>query len=284
MESKFFSTHTINEYTTMIIGLAGENCILFEGEEKALLFDGLTGAGSLKAFVREMTDKPVQMVLSHAHPDHEGAVFEYGECLMHPDDIYLLYSDFSASIEARLDFVNTEVPYAPPHRTKARREDMVPPCAVKTFPVRNGDTFDLGNRILEVIHVPGHTKGSIVLLDRDARSLYSADAINPNTLLHLPGAATVEEYLEAVRHLKKYQQAFDCVYTGHAIEPVPASIVDDAIELCGRIMERTDDAVPEEGGLGGPCLRAAKVTSDFRPLYGGYSNICYREDRIFGRG
>ena len=76
MESIFFTSYEINSYTTLIVGLAGENCVLFEGNERALLFDGLTGAGSLKAFVRELTDKPVFMVLSHAHPDHEGAVFE----------------------------------------------------------------------------------------------------------------------------------------------------------------------------------------------------------------
>ena len=282
MESKFFSTVKINDSTTMIVGLAGENCILFEGAEHALLFDGLSGAGSLRAFIREMTDKPVFMVLSHAHPDHEGAAFEYGTCFMHPDDIALMYSDFSAGIDRRLDFVNSGAPYAPPHRYKAKREDIIPPCPVKTYPVYNGDRFDLGGVELEVVHVPGHTRGSITLLDRKARSLYSADAINPNTLLFLNGSTTIEEYLESVQHLKTYQQAFDDVYTGHAADPVPATIVDDAIALCRRILARTDDALPEEGQFG-PCLRASAVTPDFRPVCGGYSNICYLENRIYGR-
>ena len=87
MKSKFFETNRINEYITQIIGLAGEQCYLIEGNDRALLFDGLCGEGSLKSFVRELTDLPVQMVLSHAHPDHCGAVFEYGECYMHPDDM-----------------------------------------------------------------------------------------------------------------------------------------------------------------------------------------------------
>ena len=282
MESIFFTSYEINSYTTLIVGLAGENCVLFEGNERALLFDGLTGAGSLKAFVRELTDKPVFMVLSHAHPDHEGAVFEYGECFMHPDDIGLLYSDFSAGVERRLDFVNTEFPYAPPHRTKAAREDIVPPCPVKTWPVYDGDLFDLGSVKLEVIHVPGHTRGSIVLLERESHSLYSADAINPNTLLCLPGSTTIEEYYASVQHLKEYQDAFDRVYTGHAADPVPAAIVDDALALCRRILERKDDAVEEMGNFG-PCLRASAVTEDFRPVCGGYSNICYLEDRVFGK-
>ena len=46
MKSKFFETNRINEYITQIIGLAGEQCYLIEGNDRALLFDGLCGEGS----------------------------------------------------------------------------------------------------------------------------------------------------------------------------------------------------------------------------------------------
>lgn len=276
--NRFFTTNRINDYTTMIIGVAGENCVLFTGRDKALLFDSLSGAGSLKAFVREMTDLPIIPVLSHAHPDHEGGFFEYGECCVHPDDMDLFYSDYASGVEGRLNFVNTRAPYAPPHRLKVRMEDMVAPCAVKLSPVYNGDVFDLGGVQLEVIHVPGHTKGTIALLDREAELLYSADAINGNTLLHLEGSATVEEYRNAVEHLKTYQDAFTHTYTSHSALPVPASIVDDALMVCDKILAREDDAVQEEGHL-----RAMAVYGNCRPVYGGESNICYLEDRIFGK-
>lgn len=282
MESKFFTSSVIDDKTTFITGLAGENCILFEGDHHALLFDSLTGAGSLKAYVRELTDLPIIPVLSHAHPDHEGGFFEFGACYMHPDDIPLLYSDFSAGSESRLEFVNNEAPYAPPHRTRARHEDIISPCAIKAYPVYEGRIFDLGGRKLEVIHVPGHTRGSIVLLERELHSLYSADAINPNTLLHLPGSTTVEEYKKSVEHLKTYQVLFDRVYIGHSTEALPASIVDDAVLVCSKILDGEDSAIPEEG-FGGSYFRAMEVDSEFKPAYGGYSNICYLKDRIHGR-
>ena len=50
--SKFFTAHKIYENVTQIGGLGGELCYLIEGEERVLLIDGLTGIGSLKAFVR----------------------------------------------------------------------------------------------------------------------------------------------------------------------------------------------------------------------------------------
>ena len=281
MKTKFFETNKINEYITQIIGLAGEQCYLIEGNDRALLFDGLCGEGSLKSFVRELTDLPVQMVLSHAHPDHCGAVFEYGECYMHPDDMALLYTDFVSGRQERWKFV-AEVPeWALPVRTKTRLEDITPGCAVKTYPVYDGDMFDLGGVQMEVIGVPGHTRGSIVLLDRADRLVLSGDAINPNTLMALPGAATVEEYKESVLHLKTFQPAFDSLYGGHGPEPVPARIVYDALMLIDRILNRTDEAIEEYDILGHRKVwRAASIGSDFLPLYGGFSNIVYHTDTL----
>lgn len=82
--SKFFTSRKIFDNVTQIGGLGGELCYLIEGSEKALLIDGLTGVGSLKAFVRECTDLPVTLVLTHGHVDHAGASFEYGECYVKP--------------------------------------------------------------------------------------------------------------------------------------------------------------------------------------------------------
>ena len=48
-----------NVYTTLIIG-----------EEKALLIDTGYGFGDLAAFVRTLTDKPLEVVLTHGHTDH----------------------------------------------------------------------------------------------------------------------------------------------------------------------------------------------------------------------
>ena len=58
MKSKFFKSKKIFDNVTLIAGLAGEQYYLIEGEEKALLIDTLTGVGSLKAYVRELTDLP----------------------------------------------------------------------------------------------------------------------------------------------------------------------------------------------------------------------------------
>ena len=56
MQNKFFTAEKISSYVTRITGLGGENAYLIEGSDRALLFDGLSGVGSLKSFVRELTE------------------------------------------------------------------------------------------------------------------------------------------------------------------------------------------------------------------------------------
>ena len=187
---------------TRIAGMGGELCYLVEGSERALLIDGLSGVGSLRAFVRELTELPVTLVITHGHVDHAPAIYEYGEGFIHPDDIALMYSPLHSSMERRLGFALGGKMMGG-LRTEPTMADVIPTTPVKTYPVYDGDIFDLGGTQIEVVHVPGHTYGSIALIDKDNRACYTGDCCNMNTLLFLLGSTTIEEYKESLLHLRK---------------------------------------------------------------------------------
>jgi glyoxylase-like metal-dependent hydrolase (beta-lactamase superfamily II) len=46
------------------------------------------------------------------------------------------------------------------------------------LPVKDGHVFRLGERDVQVIALPGHTPGSICLLDSKTRSLFTGDTMN----------------------------------------------------------------------------------------------------------
>jgi glyoxylase-like metal-dependent hydrolase (beta-lactamase superfamily II) len=50
------------------------------------------------------------------------------------------------------------------------------PCA-QVSEIDEGDVIDLGDRAFEVLHLPGHSPGSIGLWDSSAGVLFSGDAI-----------------------------------------------------------------------------------------------------------
>ncbi len=278
MESKFFTAVEIFPNVRRIGGMGGENAYLVEGTERALLIDGLTGVGSLKAFVRELTELPVQLVITHGHVDHAGAIYEFGEGYINPDDIALMYSPMHSDPEARLNFAKSGAAMGAPLRTTPTMADVIPPRPVKTWPVYDGDVFDLGGGTqLEVIQVPGHTYGTIILLDRAHRVIYSGDACNVNTLLNLEGSTSIEEYRASLEHLLTYVPDFDHMWGGHGPAPMPSSAVADAIVLCDRILAGTDDAVERQ--MFGTAYYASGVDM-FELMRQGKPNIAYSREHI----
>ena len=273
MTNSFFTADRLSDSVTRIAGQANELCYLIEGSERALLIDGLTGAGSLKAFVEELTDKPVTLALTHGHLDHSGAAWEYGTAWLHPDDIPLLYT---FSEEARYNHVRARNAVSP-----VCREDIIPGCNVKTLPLYEGDIFDLGGIFIEAIAVPGHTRGTLVFLDRAARAVYSGDACNANTLLCLPGSASITEYLGALEHFRQYAGDFDVMYGGHGKTAVPVSIIDDGIAMCKRILSGTDEAISVQSMRGAPAFLASARGESWLPQCGGYCNIMYSRDKLY---
>lgn len=275
MENKFFKAVKVFDNVTRIEGLGGVNAYLIEGKDRALLIDGLTGTGSLKKYVEELTNLPVMLVLTHGHIDHIGAAFEYGECFIHPDDIAMMYSPTHSSREGRYGFATMGGQVE-----GVTVEDVVPAVPVKTYPVYTGDVFDLGGTCIEVIQVPGHTRGTIVLLDRDHQVVYSGDACNPNTLVGLPGSTSIEEYLESLKAFKQYDTEYENVMGGHGPMAIPKTIIDDGIRLCEEILERKDDAIETPSIGGGMALLAKKRGDNFMPVEGGFCNIVYREENL----
>ena len=277
-ESKFFKARRIYDNVTLITGLGGEQSFLIEGSDKALLIDGLSGVGSLKAVVRELTELPVTLVNTHGHVDHIGADFEYKEVYIAPEDIPLMYAH--SDMEMRLGFAKSGAMFAP-LPTEPKLSDVTVPGPVKTLPMKNGDIFDLGGVKLEVIAVPGHTRGTVVFLDRDRRIVYSGDACNRNTLVYGEESASIEEFKESLLHFKEFQPAFDGLWGGHGGAMEQPEIIDSAIALCDEIMAGTDDAVEAVGFTGKACWYAKEKDQYYRRLDGGTANIAYSKDRIW---
>ena len=130
-----------------------------------------------------------------------------------------------------------------------------------------------------MIGVGGHSPGSIVLLDRKNRIVFSGDACNSNTLLGFGVSLSIEEYLENLLHLKKFQTEFDITYGGHQV--LDAGIVDEGIELCARVIAGTDDKEERPGLMNMTFTYGAKHDPQTRRRADGKSfNIAYNPNNI----
>jgi len=268
----YFKTRPIEERVTLIQGVANEYCYLVEGTERALLIDTLTGIGNIRLYCEELTDKPISVINTHGHFDHAGGNFVFQEAWIHPMDIPLMYQQ--CTVQRRENFAR--IFYS---ASFCSNDDLEPIRPLICNHAKEGHKFELGDRVLEVIETPGHTRGSICLLDEKNRILFAGDTCNTNTLLYLEGSCTINEYLESLKKLKKFQALFDLYLICHEETPLDKSCIEDAILCCEDILAGTDDAEPGEN-LGVACLYAKKRDHKNRRLDGRLGNIAYTRDKI----
>ena len=168
----------------------GVRCLLFIGSERAMLVDtGFGEAGNLKPVVESLTDKPVILVNSHADRDHVGKNAEFGETFMHPSEM----ANYALKAEK----------------------------GVQVSPLWEGDIIDLGGLLFEVILIPGHTPGSIALLDRENRILVAGDSVSARPIHMFGDMRNIYSYFLSIEKLIAMSDAFDTIYPSHGELPLP---------------------------------------------------------------
>jgi glyoxylase-like metal-dependent hydrolase (beta-lactamase superfamily II) len=182
------------ENTYVVSDATGECLIIDPGcqepEERDLLLAHFTQHGL----------KPVKIVNTHCHIDHIlGVAFLHDQFklpfLIHPREEPLL----AASI-AQGEFFGLEV-QTPPEPTGFLNE---------------GDKVPFGNSEFEVIHIPGHSPGGIVLLNREQHCLFSGDVLFQGSIgrTDLPGG-DYDSLVNSIRQKLFILEPGTRVYPGH---------------------------------------------------------------------
>ena len=185
------------------------------GRDRDLLIDTGMGIASLHQAARDLFRNPLTVVVTHTHEDHSGGAHEFDTCLVHQAEAESLRTaqeqlpletkywpeEFLAMMEEDGplgDYVIT----AKPSASFVPEEHQLQPVSSISL-VDEGDIVDLGDRSFEVLHLPGHSPGSIGLWEASTGTLFSGDAVYDSILLdELPGSdkavyrKTMERLLE----------------------------------------------------------------------------------------
>jgi len=177
---------------------------LLAGAEKALLVDSGHGSGDLAGTVAGLTSLPVMLVNTHADYDHIGGNAQFEKAFMHPSEFARYRSELTGSNPA------------------SGKEPAV-------SPLWEGDVIDLGGRSFQVLLIPGHTPGSIALLDAENRILLGGDSILDDKIAMIGQWRNFDAYISSLEKLISLRSRFDKVYTPHGGFPVSAGILDDLV-------------------------------------------------------
>jgi glyoxylase-like metal-dependent hydrolase (beta-lactamase superfamily II) len=183
------------------------------GRDRDLLVDTGLGIGSLAAELADLIDKPLLAVATHVHYDHVGSLHEFSERAMHRLEASRMadYREFDSlraddfppgflgEISDESGFDRYLISAAP---AGFRVDDFRIRSAPITRWLDEGDVIDLGDRYLSVLHLPGHSPGSIGLHEPDTATLFSGDAIYDGVLLDQLADSSVADYLRTMERLR----------------------------------------------------------------------------------
>ena len=155
---------------------------LLIGEKKALLIDSGMMVSNALDIAKELTDLPIELINTHGDRDHIASNIQFEWAYMHPSE----YTNYKG---------------------------------ISIHPVWDGDVLDLGNRKLEIIHIPGHTPGSIAILDCSRRIVFSGDPVQKDGNIFMFGSQrNLEVGYMSLQKLNAYD--FDTLYPSHATCPI----------------------------------------------------------------
>lgn len=249
---RWFETRRIDDDITLlwephVIPLMRCNIWHVRGRDRDLLIDTGMGISSLKEATRHLIDKAVTAVATHTHADHVGSHYEFDDCLVHRLEAHglrqpsarntLVADDFDPGELRKLRIAGYEIEgeliTALPHAGYDMRSYRVRP-AQPTQVVEEGDIVDTGDRRFEVLHLPGHSPGSIGLWEAATGILFSGDAIYDGPLLDELHHSDIADYVRTMRRLRALPVRV--VHAGHD----PSFGRDRLIELVDAYLRRRD--------------------------------------------
>lgn len=216
----------------------GGSMYLVEGVSRAVLFDTGMAEGSLTDALNTLTNKPVDLVLTHAHIDH---MYRYGDF----QNIYINETEktFYTKKSQRLMDIGSLI-------CRVKRNNY-PVSHFKSF--KNGETLDLGGIKIKAFTLGGHTPGSSVFINEAHKAVFCGDAVGSGAgvWMFLADALSLTQYRQqledAVEYLKPYENF--SYYAGHFEQgmaddafPVTYETFCDMLSLCKEIEKSGEKA------------------------------------------
>ncbi|SEO20139.1 Glyoxylase, beta-lactamase superfamily II [Salinihabitans flavidus] len=153
------------------------------GRDRDLVID--TGMG-LRPLVEAVpglaVERPAIGVVTHTHFDHSGGLHQFKDRAGHAAEAAIIAAPDAHNTVADIGYVRAETFSALPYDGFDHTQFAVKPAPLTRI-VDEGDVLDLGDRVFHVLHLPGHSPGSIALHERESGVLFSGDVVYDDALL-----------------------------------------------------------------------------------------------------
>jgi glyoxylase-like metal-dependent hydrolase (beta-lactamase superfamily II) len=172
------------------------------GRDRDLVIDTGMGLRPMVAEVRELSERPLTGIVTHTHFDHSGGLHEFEHRCAHPLEAETMARPDARNTVADIGYVRAEAFLALPYAGFDHRTYAVRPAPI-TDPLDEGDLVDLGDRVFRVLHLPGHSPGSIALYEEATGILFSGDVVYDGEMIDNLFHSVPEQLAASMRRLKE---------------------------------------------------------------------------------
>jgi glyoxylase-like metal-dependent hydrolase (beta-lactamase superfamily II) len=255
------------------------NTWLVQGKESAVLLDTGMGIEPIRPIAERISTTPVEVVNTHYHFDHTGGNYEFETIAIHelgapllaqswPREILQGYYAYARRLLAaaetyrKLDrqFFHLLTPDSDPLPFPGGFDPsswVIKPSEATTT-LTDGDTIDLGDRSLLVLHTPGHSPDGICLLDERAGLLFGGDTINTGPIYAQFPDSDVEAFGRSARRLAELESEVRFVLVHHFGRGlVESSFLREVADGFDRLLSGETDLTRDRDCIEGPVLRAS---------------------------
>lgn len=169
------------------------------GSKQALLIDSGASGMDVVALAREVTDLPLMLLNTHGDMDHVARNDLFSEFYMHPSDYK------NCSIEQK--FPNSNL-----------------------IPIEDGQVLDLGNRVLKLISIPGHTYGSVAIYDENYKRLFVGDSVQSGHIFMFGEHRCPDKFKASLEKLMNMKEEVKELAASHDTPILPADHIQKVYE------------------------------------------------------
>lgn len=171
----WFTVEQIDQQTYVIrepLHYEETNCYLLLGSDKALLIDSGMGIANISEVVHHLTSLPVIVIATHIHWDHIGGHKYFAQKYVHKEEQSWMEDRFPLPLDVvKQNLLREECTFPTDFDIDSYTIWQGKASAI----LHNHDCIDIGGRIIEVYHTPGHSPGHMCFYECDKAYLYTGD-------------------------------------------------------------------------------------------------------------
>ena len=218
------------------------------GREKAALIDTGSGIGDIKKLVTDLTDLPVMVVNTHTHGDHIGGDHQFSEVVALDTPFSRERSEKGQSKGEMGHYLEGDMVWKPVPDYFNAETWRIHPFKVTKW-LKDGDKIDLGGRVFQVIHTPGHSPDSVCLLDRKNKLFWTGDSFYPAPIYIYSPTTNLDQFTESFAKMAALMPHYEWVMPSHNEPKIEKHLIKECYDAARSIKAGT--AGPYTEGVAG---------------------------------